>query len=341
MRSNRFPGALLLPVRSAIVRDVARRRQSILTTLKEKIPHGERVLIALSGGKDSSALLWGLLKVRRLLGLHIEACHVDHGLRKESGEDAAFVAAQCERLGVICHVVKLGKRPAQSNMEAWARRERYQAFREIMERESLTLLVTAHTANDVAETLLMRLFANKELTTIEEADGRRQCLRPLLGISREQIEAFVEQEGIPFVEDPSNRDTAIVRNRVRQRVIPRLEDEFDPSMVWNLAERAQSLAADCEALQQVAQESVQRIGEVEWRSRAWLEGCRTELQRLPYAIKWRVAQVLFVPILGHTVGEPRARALVGLLEGELQTLDLGGGQALELARGNCGIILRS
>lgn len=341
MKSYRFPIALLLPIRSAIVLVVARRRQSILTTLKEKIPPGERILIALSGGKDSSALLWGLLKVRRLLNLHIEACHVDHGLRRESGDDAVFVAAQCERLGVICHVVKLGKRPAQSNMEAWARRERYRVFREVMERESLTLLVTAHTANDVAETLLMRLFANKELTSIEEADGRRQCLRPLLGISREQIEAFVEQQGIPFVEDPSNRDTTIVRNRIRQRVIPRLEDEFDPSMVWNLAERAQSLAADCEALQQVAQESVERIGEFEFQSRAWLEGCRAELQRLPYAIKWRVAQILFVPILGHTVGEPRARALVGLLEGELQTLDLGDGKALDLGRGNSGIILRS
>ncbi len=286
-------------------------------------------------------LLHGLLKVRRLLNIHIEACHVDHGLRKESGEDAAFVAAQCERLGVVCHVVTLGKRPAGSNMEAWARQERYRAFREVMERESLSLLVTAHTANDVAETLLMRLFANKELTTIEETNRRRQCLRPLLGVSRGQIEEFVEEEGVPFVEDPSNQDTALVRNRVRRRVIPLLEDEFDPSMVWNLAERAQSLAADCEALQQVAQESVDRIGGVEWKSRAWLEGCRAELTRLPYAIQWRVAQLLFVPVLGHTVGEPRARALIGLLEGELQVLDLGEGKALELVKGGSGIFLRS
>lgn len=320
---------------------MARRRQSILTTLKERIPHGERILIALSGGKDSSALLCGLLKVRRLLELHIEVCHVDHGLRKESGDDAAFVASHCERLGVVCHVVKLGQRPPRSNMEAWARRERYRAFREVMDRESLTLLVTAHTANDVAETLLMRLFANKELTTIEETDERRRCLRPLLGVSREQIEKFVKEEGIPFVEDPSNQDTVIVRNRIRRRVIPLLQEEFDPSMVWNLAERAQSLAADCEALQRFAQESVNKIGAIQWGSRVWLEGCRAELRGLPYAVKWRTAQILFVPTLGHTVGEPRARALLGLLEGELQSLDLGDGKTLELEGGNSGIILRS
>lgn len=331
----------LIPRQMSYSFAVARRRQSILTTLKERVPQGERVLVALSGGKDSSALLHGLLKVRRLLDLHIEACHVDHGLRKESGADAAFVSAQCEKLGVVCHVVKLGERPHQSNMEAWARQERYRAFREVLERESLTLLVTAHTANDVAETLLMRLFANKELTTIEETDQRRRCLRPLLGISREQIEEFVEAEKVPFVEDPSNQDTTIVRNRVRRLVIPLLEEEFDSSMVWNLSERAQSLAADCEALQQVAQESAERIGEVRWGDGVWLEGCRLALQRLPYAIKWRVAQLLFVPVLGHTVGEPRARALVGLLEGVLQTLDLGDGKALHLGRGNTGIVLRS
>jgi tRNA(Ile)-lysidine synthase len=324
-----------------MVLGMARRRQSILTTLKQRIPRGERVLIALSGGKDSSALLHGLLKVRRLLDLHLEACHVDHGLRKESGDDAAAVATMCEKLGVVCHPVRLGKRPPQSNMEAWARAERYRALKEVMERENLTLLVTAHNANDVAETLLMRLFANKELTTIEESDRRRRCVRPLLGVSREQIEEFVRENRVPFVEDPSNADTAMVRNRVRKKVLPLLEREFDPSMVWILSERAQSIAADCEALQYVAEGAADRVGSVAFRDRGWLERCRTELQALPYAIKWRVAQVLFTPILGHTVGEPRARALVALLEGTQQSLDLGGGTVLETSQGGGGINLRS
>lgn len=320
---------------------MARRRQSIITTLTQRIPAGERVLVALSGGKDSSVLLHGLLKVQRLLDIRVEACHVDHGLRTESGEDAAFVASMCEKVGVVCHVVRLGKRPPQSNMEAWARAERYRALNEVMERESLSLLVTAHNANDVAETLLMRLFANKELTTIEESDRRRRCLRPLLGIAREQIEAFVRENRVPFVEDSSNADTAMVRNRVRNKVLPLLEREFDPSMVWILSERARAIAADCEALQYVAEGVVDRIGSLTFRDRAWLERCRTELQSLPYALKWRVAQVLFTPVLGHTVGEPRARALVSFLEGAQRSLDLGGGRILETAKGTPGINLRS
>ncbi len=320
---------------------MARRRQSILTTLKHRIPKGERILVALSGGQDSSALLHGLLKVCRLLDLHIEACHVDHGLRKESAEDAAFVAAECEKLAVLCHVVRLGKRPAQSNMEAWARQERYRVFREVMERESLNLLVTAHNANDVAETLLMRLFANKELTTIEESNQRRRCLRPFLGVSRGQIEDFVTEHRIQFVEDPSNRDTTMVRNRIRRRVLPLLEKEFDPSMVWILAERAQTVASDCEALQYVADTAADRIGTVTFNNRGWLDRCRKELSTLPYALKWRVVQALFTPIFGHTLGEVRARALLGLLEGAGQALDLGAGMVLQTGKGVHGINLRS
>ncbi len=320
---------------------MARRRQSILTTLKQRIPKDERILVALSGGKDSSALLHGLLKVRSLLNLHIEACHVDHGLRKESEEDGAFVARECERLGVPCHVTRLGERPAQANMEAWARGERYRVFREVMERECLTLLVTAHNANDVAETLLIRLFANKELTTIEESDRRRRCLRPFLGVSREQIEEFVVEHGISSVEDPSNRDTTIVRNRIRRRVLPLLEEEFDPSMVWILSERAQTIASDCEALHFVAERTADRIGAVVFKSRDWLERCQSELESLPYALKWRVVQVLFTPTFGHTLGEARARAVLGLLSGGCQALDLGGGMVLHTGRETEGINLRS
>jgi tRNA(Ile)-lysidine synthase len=226
-------------------------------------------------------------------------------------------------------------------MEAWARQERYRVFREVMERESLTLLVTAHNANDVAETLLMRLLANKELTTIEESDRRRRCLRPFLGVSREQIEEFVAEYRIPFVEDPSNRDTTMVRNRIRRRVLPLLEKEFDPSMVWILSERAQTLASDCEALQYVADGTADRIGTVAFNNRGWLDRCRRELLPLPYAIKWRVVQVLFTPIFGHTLGEVRARALLGFLEGGCQALDLGGGMELQTGKGIQGINLRS
>jgi len=235
----------------------------------------------------------------------------------------------------------LEDKPERENLEAWARTRRYQVFSEVLARRGLDVVVTAHNANDVAETLLMRLFANKELTTIEESDRRRRCLRPFLGVSREQIEEFVAEHRIPFVEDPSNRDTALVRNRIRRRILPLLEKDFDPSMVWILSERAQTVASDCEALQYVADGAADRIGAVSFNSRGWLDRCQKELSDLPYALKWRVVQALFTPIFGHTLGEVRARALLGLLEGASQVLDLGGGAVLETGKGIEGINLRS
>jgi tRNA(Ile)-lysidine synthetase-like protein len=318
---------------------VARRRQSITTALRQRLPEGGRLLLAVSGGKDSSVLLRATLKVRRLLNVHVEVCHVDHGLREESADDAAFVARVCGELLVPCHVVRLGKRPAKTNMEAWARGERYRVFREVMRTHDLHHLVTAHTANDVAETLLMRLIANKELTTIEEQDERRGCLRPLLGVSREQIDEFAEANDVPYVEDASNQDTTILRNRVRKRVIPLLQKEFDPSVVWSLAERAQSVASDCEALQYVADELAQGVGAVELGASSWFERCQQALFPVPYAIKWRAVQALFTPLLGYTVGEARARAILGLFEGGLESLDLGEGRFL-VVTGSGKLILR-
>lgn len=283
-------------------------------------------------------LLHATVKVRRLLTLHVEVCHVDHGLRPESGEDASFVQRVCGEVGVQCHVVRLGKRPAKTNMEAWAREERYRVFRDVMRRSDLHHLVTAHTANDVAETLLMRLIANKELTTIEEHDGRRGCLRPLLGISREQIDEFVEANDIPYVEDASNQDTTMLRNRVRKKVIPLLQRDFDPSVVWSLAERAQSVASDCEALQYVADGIAGKVGPVQLGESSWLKRASQAVFPVPYALKWRVVQALFTPILGYTVGEPRARAILGLIEGGQESLDLGEGRSLSVTAS--GLVLR-
>lgn len=287
----------------------------------------------MSGGRDSSVLLHALCRVKRLLALHIEVCHVDHRLRPSSSRDAAFVVNLSEQLGVPCHVVVLGPRPARSNMEAWARSERYRAFSQLMVERSLDILVTAHNANDVAETLLMRLLANKELNSIEAYDPRRQCMRPLLGITRAQIDQYVTENNVLFVEDPSNQDTELVRNRIRHKLIPLLTREFDPSMVWILSDRAASIDRDCEALKQLAGEEAAAIGSVELKDRGWLERTRARLQVLPEALAWRVAERLVEPWFGYPIGERRSVALLGLLRGESSRVQLDRGVVLEVVSG--------
>ena len=289
--------------------------------------------MAVSGGKDSCSLLHALTRVMRLKNLHLEVCHVDHGLRPGSDDDARFVESECVALGVGCHVRKLGPRPPGENMEAWARRERYAVFRKVMRENDLHHLLTAHTANDVTETLLMRLIANKELNTIEEYDEERGCLRPLLDITRSQIEAYVREHGLRSVEDPTNEDTSLVRNRIRGKLIPVLESEFDPSIVWSLSERAQAIAEDCEALQYLAERSSAALGEVAFGNAEWLKGCREVLAPLPLGVRWRVAQVLFTPLLGFTIGQGRAKAILGLLCGDVERVDLDSSRSLSVQGG--------
>jgi tRNA(Ile)-lysidine synthase len=163
------------------------------------------------------------------------------------------------------------------------------------------------------------LVANKELNSIEESDPERRCLRPLLDISREQIDEYVKCRTIPFVEDPSNADTTLVRNRIRCRIVPFLEQQFDRSLVWTLSEQAQSLASDSKALREWAQREAGRYGEFQERSPQWLNLYSEALAAVPVAVRWRMVEESFLPRMGHRIGERVASAVVdALLEGGKQ-----------------------
>ena len=317
---------------------MAKRRISINTAILRHIPRDEGVLVAVSGGRDSMVLLSALLASQGALSARIEVAHIDHGLRPNSGDDARFVAESCTRLGVLCHVIKLTTGPGAENVEAWARRERYAALNAVVMDRKLGVIATAHNANDVAETLLMRLIAKKELTSIEQSDPRRRVVRPLLEISRDQIDEYVREFQVAFVEDPTNIDTGFVRNRIRHELLPLLADRFDPSIVWILAEQGRSLALDSEALRATAADIIADIGEVRQMDRRWLEGCQSRLTTVPYGIGWRVVQALFAPLLGFVVGESKAAAIMGVLQGRDSSVDLGGGRSLEVRDGGVRLV---
>ncbi len=309
---------------------MSKRRPSILTALKQRVPAQSRILVAVSGGRDSMVLLHAFIKVRRLLGLHLEVCHVNHHLRESSTSDAEFVQEWCRGQHLECHVVALEARPHGENVEAWARSKRYAAFRQVMAARSLDVLCTAHTANDVAETLLIRLLANKELTSIEEYDPRRQCIRPLIDTTRDQINDYVGQWGVPFVEDPTNEDVSYVRNRIRHEVIPLLAERFDPSITWILADRARSLAIDSDALASLAASRAHSIGCLRLADRKWFLGAQDALMAAHPAVQWRIIQALFTPYFGHTIGEAKARAILEIMLEGGGVVQMGNGETIRV-----------
>ena len=196
-----------------------------------------RLAAAVSGGADSMALLLLLRQLQPRFGYTLSACHVNHGLRGQSADrDEAFVRAECARLGVplrVFHAAELASPPAHAG-EDWARRLRYTAFAQL-QGQGIDAIATAHTANDQAETLLLRLARGTGLHGAGGIRPRRGCyLRPLLCLSRAETEAVCRASGQPWVTDETNDTDAYARNRLRHNALPALEST-NAAAVQNLA----------------------------------------------------------------------------------------------------------
>ena len=184
---------------------------------------------AVSGGADSMALLRILLALQPEFGFVLSACHVNHGLRGESADrDEAFVRAECARLGVplrVFHAAEMADEvglPSEHAGEDWARRLRYACFARLCG-EGIDVVATAHTANDQAETLLLRLARGTGLHGAAGIRPKRGCyLRPLLALTRQDTESFCRVAGQRWVTDETNESDAYARNRLRHGAVPAL-----------------------------------------------------------------------------------------------------------------------
>lgn len=211
---------------------------------------GESVLVAVSGGADSVALLDVLRELAPPLGLSIACVHVDHGLRPGAPVDAEFVERLCAELGIAFHLERVTVRrgPPWEGLEAEARRARYAALESRARAAGATRIATGHTADDQAETVLMRLLQGagpRGLAGIAPVRGR--LVRPLLEIRREEIVAHLRSLGTAWVEDETNSDHRFLRNRLRHDVLPALVESLGPHVVPALcrsAALARRLVAD-------------------------------------------------------------------------------------------------
>ena len=221
------------------------------------------MLVALSGGADSAALLLSL----RELGYPVRAFHLNHCLRgAESDRDEAFCRRLCEKLGVELTVerVDIAAAAGDSAVEETARRIRYARLEHAAHGAKIAV---AHNADDNLETMLFHLVRGtgaKGLTGIPPVRGR--IIRPLIEVERREIEAFLCERGQDFVTDSTNADTAYTRNRLRQEVVPVLR-ELNPQAAQAAARLSRQLRQDETCLQSYAQTCVQlcAVGNGAWK----------------------------------------------------------------------------
>ena len=209
---------------------------------------GDTVICAVSGGADSVAMLFALYLLREKLGITLEAAHFNHNLRgEESLRDETFVRELCARYEIPLHVASGEIRPGKKGLEAAARDARY-AFLESLPGK----IATAHTADDNAETILMHLVRGTGLKGLGGiAPQRGKLIRPMLGITRREVEDFLAEWHLPHVEDSTNETDAFLRNRLRHHVMPLLAAE-NPRIAENLSQMALRLREDEACLSQLS-----------------------------------------------------------------------------------------
>ena len=215
--------------------------------LKEQalLSPGDKVIAAVSGGADSVAMLFALYLLRDELGISLEAAHFNHHLRgAESDRDEAFVTDFCGRYDIPLHLGSGRIVPGKKGLEAAARDARYAFLRRLPGK-----VATAHTADDNAETVLMRLIRGtglKGLGAIAPVSGN--VIRPMLTVTRDDVEAFLEEYALPHVEDSSNGTDDFLRNRIRHGILPLMRAE-NPRIGENLSAMALLLRQDEACLQ--------------------------------------------------------------------------------------------
>lgn len=250
---------------------------------------GQTVVAGLSGGPDSVAMLDALLALAPGRGLRVVAAHLDHGLRPGSREDAAFCRELCDRLGAPLRVgaadVAARARRDGGGIEEAAREERYAFLRGVKDEEEAVAIAVAHTRDDQAETLLLRLLrgaGRRGLGAMRERS--RDRWRPLLAVSRSEVREHLGARGLPWREDPTNADPSFLRNRVRAELLPYLESRFNPSARETLARAARLLAEEDDLLQELADALWARVAR---RSAEAVLLDREELRSAPPALARR------------------------------------------------------
>ncbi len=284
---------------------------------------GARIVLAVSGGADSMALLHAAHAVGSVHAWQLSVAHLDHALRADSASDAEFVRAAAATLELPfvtqrADVAALAAAEGRSIEDA-AREARYRFLEGLAPPGAL--IATAHTADDSAETILLNLGRGSGLSGVRGIPARRgRIVRPLLGERRSALRAALDAAGIGYRDDPSNDDPAHARNRVRHELIPALE-RASPGAVEALLRFSRLAAADDDLLLELAA--------------AELAARRTE-----HGIDWRVppSRALGRRIMRLAIGEPppaarRIEALLDAAEGARGgvTIELGGGRSASVS----------
>ena len=258
--------------------------QNAVNHLLKNFEPADNILVACSGGADSLALAWTSQVVAKRLGLNLICVIIDHQLIKESAQVALEAKIKCENFGIEKVVIKqIEVKENKEGLEAAARKARYEAFELLTIEFDAKAVLLAHTQDDQAETMLMRLTRGsgaKSLSAMKEVSGK--YLRPFLHIRKFELVNALEKEGITYWQDPANTDYKFLRAKVRHELMPKLIEVLGQSAIESLDKTSDLLKEDNDALDLIAQENYEKLNR---------ELKVENLEEYPAAIRKRIIKI--------------------------------------------------
>lgn len=228
----------------------------ILETIKKYnlIEEGDRIVVAVSGGPDSMALLNSLYDLKDKLKFEIVVAHINHGLRENAKIDEEYVKEYCNKLNIECFVlhadIKGEAEKQKRGLEETGRIIRYKFFDEVQKKTNSNKIAIAHNANDNVETVIMNVIRGSGLgglKGIEAISGK--YIRPLIETSRSDIERYCEAKNLNPRHDESNDENVYTRNKIRNIVIPYIKNELNPNIVETITRLSQIAKDDLNYLE--------------------------------------------------------------------------------------------
>lgn len=257
----------------------------------EDVPKEATIIVGVSGGRDSMALMHALKE--QLPKATLIAAHVNHGLRSSADNDAEFVEGMMARWEIPCETYK-PRAPKEGNIEEWGRDKRYDFFEKLRKKHKADFIFTAHHQDDDFESMLLHFLRGTRVKGISGMlPQREQIRRPLLFTPRTEVDGYVEDESIPFREDPTNKDLEFKRNFLRHKVVPVLQHVYP-----NFAPRWQAQKDYWVELQEMMEESA-RIFMDDFLTAEGLH--RDSYRDLPYPIRATVLELWFADDTGKRI----------------------------------------
>lgn len=259
----------------------------------KSIPKESTVIVGVSGGRDSMALMHALFHQRK--DLTLIPAHINHGIRADSDDDAEFTKGMMTRLELECEIYK-PRSPKDGNLEEWGRKKRYEFFEKLAKKHKASVILTAHHQDDDFESMLLSFMRGTRVKGLSGmAFQRNNIIRPLLFTPRSDINKYVKHHDIHYRDDPSNLDETFSRNFLRHKIIPVFNHVYP-----GVAAKWQGQKSYWEELQDMLETSAEIFLDENLDEKNGLN--RDAYKELAFPLRATVLEIWFRETTGHRVG---------------------------------------